>query len=118
VTTFASQTPPCVQSPPPRWKTTRQEADSGADAKFRYVLLEKAYREEIRLNPNDSDAYYGLGNVRRYLEQYPEAETAYREAIRLNLLGKGPGTLRSLLKEAEQAHLREAILRCRSVEGP
>jgi tetratricopeptide (TPR) repeat protein len=45
---------------------------------------ETAYREAIRLDPEDAEAHDGLGLALTGLERYVEAEAAFREAIRLD----------------------------------
>ena len=44
----------------------------------------QAYQEAIKLNPDDADSYYGLGNAYRYQEELAEATQAYQEAVKLN----------------------------------
>lgn len=42
-----------------------------------------AYKQVIRLEPDDADAYFHMGEAYTELEQYPEAIEAYKEVIRL-----------------------------------
>ena len=75
----------------------------------------QAYREAIRLKPDDASAWNSLGNALDELGQYQEAVQAYREAVRLkpdyalawNNLGVAYGRL-GRNQEGLQAY-REAI---------
>ena len=40
-------------------------------------------QERVRLNPDDADAHYNLGNAYYDLGQYQEAVASYKEAIRI-----------------------------------
>lgn len=48
-----------------------------------YVKAENAYSTAKELNPKDSRAIYGLGNIYSDQQRWEEAENAYREAIRI-----------------------------------
>ena len=83
----------------------------------RYSEAEHAYREAIRINPNDADTWNNLGNLlMSHLARYSEAEQAYREAIRIDpnnddalyFLGELLSDHLARYPEAEQAY-REAI---------
>jgi len=75
----------------------------------------QAYREAIRLRPDDALAWYNLGLAYEWLRRYQEAVQAYREAIRLkpddasawNSLGNALDEL-GQYQEAVQAY-REAV---------
>ena len=43
----------------------------------------RAYKEVIRLNPNNADAYYGIGLTYSILKQHREAKEAFEHAIKL-----------------------------------
>jgi tetratricopeptide (TPR) repeat protein len=49
-----------------------------------YVDAEDAYKAANLLNPNDSRAIYGLGNIFSDQQRWEEAEQAYRRAIQLD----------------------------------
>jgi Flp pilus assembly protein TadD len=49
----------------------------------RHKEAEAAYREAIRLRPDDPKAHNNLGNALYYQGRHKEAEAAYREAIRV-----------------------------------
>ncbi|DAZ85537.1 TPA_asm: hypothetical protein [Altiarchaeum virus] len=46
--------------------------------------LEIKFREAIKLNPNDAEAHYGLGNLLAHLRLVDEAKTEWMEAFRIN----------------------------------
>jgi tetratricopeptide (TPR) repeat protein len=48
-----------------------------------YALAVKAYRKAIEINPKFAFAYNQLGYAHRFLEQYPEAEKAFRQYVAL-----------------------------------
>ena len=41
------------------------------------------YSEALRINPDDADAHYNLGDALRNLGKYDEAAARYSEALRL-----------------------------------
>ncbi len=85
------------------------------DEKGEYDQAIQAWREAIRLKPDDAEAWHNLGVTYRNLQQHDQALQAYREAIRLkpdlaeawNNLGNTYGKL----QQNDQAirALREAI---------
>jgi tetratricopeptide (TPR) repeat protein len=84
-------------------------------ARSTFGEAEERYREAIRMNPNDVDAHYNLGNLLYDLERDDEAEKEYREAIRINpdyaAAHKNLGNLLYDLERDEEAEkeYREAI---------
>ncbi|WP_338354481.1 tetratricopeptide repeat protein, partial [Fructobacillus tropaeoli] len=67
----------------------------------------KFYSEEIKLNPENSDAYFNRGNAYVRLKNYEQAITDYSEVIRLNPDNEkayyNRGTAYVRLKNYEQA---------------
>jgi tetratricopeptide (TPR) repeat protein len=57
--------------------------NTALDAK-NYGEAESQYRRAIALNPQDSRAYYGLGNAYFYQTRYTDAIEPYKQAISLN----------------------------------
>src|SRR5262249_19658895 len=51
----------------------------------RYEEAEAAYREALRLRPDDPEAHYNLGAALSRQGRDKEAQAAYREALRLRL---------------------------------
>lgn len=49
-----------------------------------YDVSEKAYKEARKLNPADSRALYGLGNIYSDQQRWEVAEAAYRSALKLD----------------------------------
>jgi Flp pilus assembly protein TadD len=45
---------------------------------------EAEYREALRINPDDAEAHYNLGNLLKETGRTEDAEAEYREAIRIN----------------------------------
>ena len=43
-----------------------------------------AYREALRINPEDADVWYNLGNAYGNLDRHDDAIAAFREALRIN----------------------------------
>jgi tetratricopeptide (TPR) repeat protein len=50
----------------------------------RYAEAAKAYKEALRLNPNDAQAQNGLGSAYFKMDQYEEAIEAFKLGLRLN----------------------------------
>ena len=63
-----------------------------------------AWREAIRLDPDDADAHLELGIVLAQMERYGEAEAAYRQAIRLDPGNASAHNSRGLALEAMQRY--------------
>lgn len=59
-----------------------EEGNSARDERD-YARSESAYRRAAGLNPRDSRAFYGLGNVYADQQRWEEAESQYRDAIRI-----------------------------------
>lgn len=55
-----------------------------------YARAESAYRRAQTINPNDSRAVYGLGNLFADQQRWEEAEDSYRSAIRTDPGSPGP----------------------------
>ncbi len=49
-----------------------------------YLKAEEAYSRATSLNPQDSRAIYGLGNIYSDQQRWEEAEKAYRQAIKID----------------------------------
>jgi tetratricopeptide (TPR) repeat protein len=49
-----------------------------------YEKAEKAYKEALRINPNDAFAHNNLGGLLKELKRYKEAEKEYKEVLRIN----------------------------------
>jgi Flp pilus assembly protein TadD len=62
----------------------QQEAADSLHNLGHYAEAEAAYRQAIRLDPDNPQAHVGLGSVLHDVERHAEAEAAYREAIRLD----------------------------------
>lgn len=58
------------------------EGNAARDSR-EYLKAESAYERAKNLNPKDSRAVYGLGNLYSDQQRWEEAEASYREAIRL-----------------------------------
>ena len=50
----------------------------------RYNDAIEAYRQALRINPEDADAWNNLGIAYRHLNRYNDAIEAYRQALRIN----------------------------------
>jgi tetratricopeptide (TPR) repeat protein len=54
------------------------------ESKQKFDQAEAAFREAIRLDPNNALAHSSLGDILSFKQKYAEAEAEYREAIRLS----------------------------------
>jgi tetratricopeptide (TPR) repeat protein len=57
-----------------------------------YIKDIEAYKQAIRINPNDATAYYNLGNAYDSLGLYKEAIEAYEQAILIDPMECTPVT--------------------------
>jgi predicted Zn finger-like uncharacterized protein len=85
-------TPSDVIASPPQDKVSihrdpiRELLDKGVDYldNAQYNQAIEAFNEVIRLNPNNSDGYFGLGMVHEKRENWAQAIDAYQKALELN----------------------------------
>lgn len=63
-----------------RFQNALSDGNDARDAR-KYTLAETSYREALKVKPNDTRAFQGLGNVFVDQQRWDDAEEAYRKAV-------------------------------------